>query len=202
MPSGAQLIKTWRDIPGFFDFEDIYDQAVGEAKDGDILVEVGSFLGKSAAYMAQRIKESGKDLLFLVVDSWDKGEYAKWWIDVCQNPPAPWPVEELYGKPLENAFWYCMESVGNPYQKALAMSSVDAARNFKDSSVGFVFIDADHRYESVSADIKAWMPKVKKGGILAGHDYRTRSWPDVTRAVDEEFGPTVEHRNNSWLVRM
>ena len=41
------MIKTWQDIPGFFDFADIYDQAVDEAKDGDTLIEVGAFLGKS-----------------------------------------------------------------------------------------------------------------------------------------------------------
>src|SRR5579863_7602837 len=97
-------IKTWRDIPGFFDFQDIYDQAVAEARDSDTLIEVGTFLGKSAAYMAERIKESGKDLRFFVVDSWDEKEYAQWWIDVRRDPPAPWPVEELYGMPLQKAF--------------------------------------------------------------------------------------------------
>ena len=66
------MIKTWQDIPGFFDFQDIYDQAVDEAKDGDTLIEVGAFLGKSAAYMAEQIKLSGKDLRLFVVDSWDE----------------------------------------------------------------------------------------------------------------------------------
>jgi cephalosporin hydroxylase len=202
MPADTQL-KSWRDIPGFFDFEDIYDQAVAEAGPKETFVEVGTFLGKSAAYLAGKIAESGKDISLIAVDSWSPEEYAQWWIDVKLRPPVPWPVQELFDKPLYSAFRYCMYKLG--LQTAitpLCKSSTDAARLFEDQSLFFVFIDADHSYKGVKSDIGAWMPKVKKGGILAGHDYRTEAWPGVTRAVDEEFGPTAEHRNNSWLVRM
>lgn len=195
------MIRTWHDIPGFFDFQDIYDQAVEEAGDGARFVEIGAFLGKSTAYMAEKIRASKKDIAFLTVDSWNPVQYARWWEDVRANPPAPWPVEELYGKPLQNAFWYCMEQVSNGLQQVLEMSSVDASKMFRDKSLSFVFIDADHLYPAISADIAAWRGKVKPGGILAGHDYRVASWPDVARAVDEQFA-NVEHRNNSWLVRL
>lgn len=197
------MIKTWRDIPGFFDFQDVYDQAVAEAHDGDTLVEVGTFLGKSAAYMAERILEARKSVTFFAVDSWDPKQYANWWIDVRQDPPSPWPVEELYGMPLNKAFSHCIHAVGAqrlivPFRSP----SVQGATRFHDQSLSFVFIDANHLYDGISADISAWAPKIKPGGILAGHDYRTKAWPDVTRAVDETFGERVEHRNNSWLVRM
>ena len=46
----------------------------------------------------------------------------------------------------------------------------------------FVFIDADHRYESVKADIRAWVPKLRPGGMLSGHDI---DYPSVLRAVSE-----------------
>jgi hypothetical protein len=49
--------------------------------------------------------------------------------------------------------------------------------------VGLVFIDADHRYEHVKADILAWRPHVAKGGLLVGHDYGV--FEGVTRAVKE-----------------
>jgi len=70
------------------------------------------------------------------------------------------------------------------YQEA----SVDAARRFSVGSFDFVFIDADHYYKSVVADILAWWPRVKVGGILAGHDYngvgdRRKGW-GVKKAVD------------------
>ena len=47
-----------------------------------------------------------------------------------------------------------------------------------------VFIDANHSYEAVKADIQAWRPQITGGGIICGHDY-TDSWPGVKKAVDE-----------------
>jgi predicted O-methyltransferase YrrM len=50
----------------------------------------------------------------------------------------------------------------------------------------FVFIDADHGYESVLQDIKAWTPKLKAGGLLSGHDINL---PSVQKAVEELIDP-------------
>lgn len=49
--------------------------------------------------------------------------------------------------------------------------SVLMAREVKDKSLGFVYIDANHSYDGALADLKAWTPKVKAGGIVAGHDF-------------------------------
>ena len=65
--------------------------------------------------------------------------------------------------------------------------SWEVAHQFEDGYFDFVFIDADHAYESVRKDILAYLPKVRKGGILAGHDY-VESQPGVRKAVDEIFG--------------
>ena len=53
----------------------------------------------------------------------------------------------------------------------LRMTSVEASKTFEDKSIDFVFIDAGHTYEEVVEDIKHWLPKVKAGGFIAGHDY-------------------------------
>ena len=55
----------------------------------------------------------------------------------------------------------------------LYMSSVEAAVTFVDKSLSFVFIDGDHSYDAVLADLRAWEPKVKEDGLLFGHDYKT-----------------------------
>ena len=70
-------------------------------------------------------------------------------------------------------------------------STVEAA-GFSDRAFDFVFLDADHFYESTRPDLHAWWPKVRDGGIMAGHDYngvgdRRKGW-GVKRAVDEFFG--------------
>ncbi len=55
-----------------------------------------------------------------------------------------------------------------------------------------VFIDAMHTYESVLEDIKRWWPRVRPGGVFAGHDYRHGDFPGVEKAFDEVFGPAPE----------
>ena len=57
-----------------------------------------------------------------------------------------------------------------------------AVKNIKDSSLDFVYIDANHKYEYVYEDISLWLPKVKRGGVIGGHDV---CHPGVLKAVKE-----------------
>jgi hypothetical protein len=52
----------------------------------------------------------------------------------------------------------------------IKQDSLTAAARFPDESLDMVYLDADHRAEAVTADLLAWWPKVKDGGLLAGHD--------------------------------
>jgi len=68
--------------------------------------------------------------------------------------------------------------------------SKDALQIFQRNSLDFIYIDADHKYEEVKKDIQMWYTRLKKGGILAGHDYFNGISLDysifgVKRAVDE-----------------
>lgn len=49
--------------------------------------------------------------------------------------------------------------------------SAESAKQFSDRYFDLVFLDADHRYSKVSQDIRSWLPKVKVGGWLCGHDF-------------------------------
>jgi predicted O-methyltransferase YrrM len=64
----------------------------------------------------------------------------------------------------------------------MKQTSVDAAPAITDASLDFVFIDAQHTYEAMKEDIATWVPKVRQGGLITGHDYR---WDGVNRAVNE-----------------
>lgn len=55
--------------------------------------------------------------------------------------------------------------------KVLRLTSAEAAPLFRDEALDFVYIDADHQYAAVAEDIRIWFPKVRKGGILGGHDF-------------------------------
>jgi predicted O-methyltransferase YrrM len=63
--------------------------------------------------------------------------------------------------------------------------SIDFVKSISDSSVDVIYIDADHSYESVSAEISVCWPKLKNNGFLCGHDYHEVVWPGVVRAVNE-----------------
>lgn len=94
----------------------------------------------------------------------------------------------------------------------MRMGSLEAATKFPDSGIDWAYIDADHRQKSVEADLNAWWPKIKAGGILAGHDYKDdKSNPNaefgVKSAVDgffEKLNLTVWETNEadwrSWYV--
>lgn len=68
-------------------------------------------------------------------------------------------------------------------------TSAAAAKRFGEGKFDFVFIDANHHYESVKEDLELWVPKIREGGFASGHDYNGRmekrgKW-GVKRAVDE-----------------
>lgn len=95
------------------------------------------------------------------------------------------------------------------------MTSLEAAERVDDGSLDFVYIDARHDRESVLEDLSAWLPKVRTGGVIAGHDYLDGTFGGteygVKSAVDAFFGErglpvhvTREKRPSypSWLVRV
>ena len=95
---------------------------------------------------------------------------------LLEKEPAPW-----YKDLLEFADNY------KPRAKIVRNFTALAANDIEDNSLDFVFIDADHSYAGVKKDIHAWYPKVKKGGLVSGHDI---DMPEVKKAIDEEFGST------------
>ena len=75
--------------------------------------------------------------------------------------------------------------------------SVAAAAQVEDRSLDFVYIDANHTLPHVVADLAAWVPKVRAGGIVAGHDYGRRSVGHVREAVQAW---TTAYAIDPWFV--
>jgi hypothetical protein len=88
----------------------------------------------------------------------------------------------------------------------LRMTSAEAAETITEF-LDFIYIDADHSYEGVKADLRHWAPKVRSGGIISGHDYGHPNFPGVKNAVDEFFGPLglpVDYNRASgvwWIIK-
>jgi len=85
-----------------------------------------------------------------------------------------------------------------PYNvQFIKASSVEASLQVPDGSLDFVYIDAAHDFDSVMVDLVLWSPKVRKGGIIAGHDYDNRHKGSLVPAVNIY---TQMHRVTEWFI--
>jgi hypothetical protein len=167
----------------WFTYPNLYAQIVQTAPQKAHFVEVGVWKGRSAAFLAVEIINSGKIITLDLVDTWDGS---------IEHQPLQEDVFEVFKKNINPVL---------PYVNIKRMDSLAAALTYSDESLDFVFIDAAHDYDSVKSDILAWLPKVKPGGFLAGHDYPT--WDGVTRAVNELIGENnIEAAESCWLYHV
>lgn len=162
----------------------LFSQAFTEPISG---VEVGVWKGKNAEHMLRAMP----GLKLWCVDWWrlageESSRFYRTRINRRESTPDLAMVEALER---------LAKFDGRAFVKR--MPSVEAAAEFRDlgSQFDFVFLDACHEYQHVVLDIAAWLPVVRPGGILAGHDYNgngdKRGLFGVKRAVDERFGPRV-----------
>lgn len=133
------------------------------ARPGSRMVEVGSWLGNGSTqvFLKELGSMSGTELL--CVDTWQGSVNVQRHLDIVAE-------YDVYGTFLENV----AQAPASVKLTPLRLDSTAAAETFDNRSLDFVFIDADHSYEAVKADIAAWRPKVRPGGILCGHDCEIR----------------------------
>jgi len=148
-------------IKGWFTYPGLYEDMVDKFPSGSVFVEVGAYRGQSLSYLLVEMVNAGKMFSVFAVDSF-------------VMPGCSFDFLKFNLRHVRNKF------------KIIVGDSAASASSFEDKSLDFVFIDANHEYEFVKKDILAWLPKIKEGGILAGHDYP--SYSGVVQAVDELFG--------------
>jgi predicted O-methyltransferase YrrM len=132
-----------------------------------IMAEVGSFTGASALALVNYAER------LYCIDTWQGGGNHEDTVDrIYQKQPERFVL---------NAFEYNTRHVSDKIV-VCKESSLSAAVNMGDLDFDLVFLDADHRYEAVKADIQAWLPLVRPGGIMATHDFGDQ-FPGVRQAV-------------------
>jgi hypothetical protein len=157
----------------WFTYPHLYSHVVKKFPTNSHFVELGSWKGMSAAFMAVEIINSSKNIRFDCIDIWSPDGYLS---DQTQKE---------FGDELMQCFLTNIEPVKHVIN-VIRKDSAAAAADYADHSLDFVFIDADHSYEGVKKDILAWLPKMKPDGILAGHDY---AWHEpIRQAVSDVFG--------------
>ena len=169
-----------KDTPGWFDFADFYDFIAAHFNEG-IFVEIGVWKGLSIKYLAEKTK--GKNIRIYGIDTF-KGTAGEHDDDI-----------DIINDSLLTRFLKNVEGTGI---EAITGRSSEVDVLFQDESIDFLFIDADHHYEAVKRDIELWYPKIKKGGIISGHDYAEGGECGVIPAVNESFSDFKIFSGSVW----
>lgn len=185
---------THEDIPGWFDFGDFYLAMLDRARPGDIMVELGCWLGKSTIFLTQEAQRRQLDVQIYAVDIFDDNSYN--YAESAEKGCVE-GVVGMYHPCLKNQFiaYACKAGVDQLIQLRHG-DSADAAKEFQDGSVRFVFVDANHEYDAVCRDIDAWLPKLTPDGLIAGHDI---AMDGVRRAVAGRI-PNYKRFGSCWVA--
>jgi hypothetical protein len=178
----------------WFNYQELYNLMVEKFPSGSKFIEVGSWKGKSAAYLAVEIINSKKDIKIACIDLW--ADCIDSWKGISEDQRNEHLKSNyLYELFIKNTL--SLSSVINP----IRMDSISASKIYNDNTIDFIFIDANHDYDNVKKDIDAWYPKVKIGGIIAGHDY-DKYWFGVVEAVNDFFtGKNILISGNCWIYK-
>jgi predicted O-methyltransferase YrrM len=144
------------------------------------ILEIGSYKGRSTRALCDNTRG-----IVQVIDPWE-GPYYTNNNKVLFEQSQSWVEFQQNTSDVKNLL------VFRGYFHEFA--KINTVRNFD-----FVFIDGDHRYETVIHDIDEGLKILKPGGILAGHDYTHPDWPGVKQAVDEKF-PIKETVDSIWAI--
>lgn len=144
------------------------------------MIEIGSYVGESTKVFADYFKRVISVDPF--VNDYDTNDLA------CKHAD----FSAVYKKFIDNMSNY--KNVTN-----IRKPSDEAVNDFDKESIDFVYIDGCHTYKQVARDILNYMPLIKPGGFIGGHDY-TPNWPDVIKAITDIFGGVDKSfEDGSWI---
>ena len=159
----------------------------GECK---IFVEIGVFKGKLTKAILENIESIET---YYCVDPW--AHYPEWDNSLFSEKWKNTNFDAVY-RTFNNKIKNYSDKVN-----VLRMKSSKASKLIMDESVDMVFIDGNHSYEYVKEDIELWLWKIRKGGILSGHDYHEKY--GVKQAVDEMIeNVKILERSKIWYKRI
>lgn len=176
-------MKNHTEIQGWFDYPATFEFLLSKTPDSGVFVECGAWLGSSSSYLCDLAKDR---VDVYIIDTW-KG--------------SPDELTSTHKLATETDIYHIfLDNMGDRKFTPMRMDSCVAASQFEDNSCDIVFIDMTHTYEAVKKDIEYWLPKVKVGGYIAGHDYINA--PGVTKAVSEYFGNNIIRMDSScWIYK-
>ena len=172
--------------------ESLFSKIAEDASNGMTFVETGIFTGGSFCFLGKELKKRNKTVSMHAVDNFLFQNISQH----SANMVCKAHGEEWRGR-FYDLFLHNLESCGLTNMTTIhAKDSIEASKDFEDSSIDFIHFDGSHDYRYVKEEIKAWFPKLKEDSVIAGHDYDS-----LSSVIDEVFGDQVETINNeSYIV--
>jgi beta-1,4-mannosyl-glycoprotein beta-1,4-N-acetylglucosaminyltransferase len=201
----VQQLNTWRakTIDGWFG-EDEIDWLAGQVAqlpNGARVLEVGSWHGRSSRAIADSLPE---DAQLWCVDTW---------IGSSGEPEMHGSAHHERGDHAHQ-WWWCnlQEHINAGRVVPVRMHSDNAAHTISHlidkgqmEKFDLIFIDGDHSEEGIRTDIEAWLPLLKLGGLMCGHDYYKENegpyWVHVRQYVEQRFPQVEKAATSIWHVR-
>lgn len=160
-------MKYYRKVLANLIEENVRHRNDGEYQRGKNATITGAEVGVASAKTSEFLLNRFPNLKLLAIDSWEApnpdSAYAKTRDRFAMSPPAT--CDDRYEKAKSRLAPFTTDRV-----IIIHRPSVEAARVIPDESLDFVFIDGDHSYEGCLADMRAYWPLVKPGGLFCGHD--------------------------------
>jgi hypothetical protein len=145
----------------------------------------GAEIGVEAGLFSEEICKANPKLILYCIDPW------KSYPGYVERPTQA-ELDTLYEEAIARL---------KPYRCRIIRSfSQDAHKLFDDESLDFVYIDGNHEFLHVAADIANWSPKVRVGGIIAGHDFRRNSRKYINDVKDVVPAYAYAKRINPWFI--
>ena len=154
---------------------------------GATMVEVGV----STALLAEHLLRTRPDIEWHGVDPWARRAEQR----ACYVASGDTHAQLSDADTLEH--WRIARVRLDPFGERAVIHrewSPEAAARFEQETVDLVFLDGDHSYDGVKADLEAWWPVIKRGGWIGGHDWKnpdTRFRFGVAEAVEAWAGPAI-----------
>lgn len=164
------------------------------------ILEIGCWAGQSTSILAQYAKEKGGQV---------------WVIDTFKGSEET-GLEDIASKNnILSVFYHNMQKLNLLHLINLRIGkSQEVAHSYPNLFFDFIFIDGDHRYQGIKADLDLYCPKLQSGGLICGHDYEGGGYDPayiyedfainkhhgVIKAVNDKFGKEVKQEFVFWYV--
>ena len=162
----------------------LYDLIKDFVNEDTVMAEIGCYRGVSTELFAMHCKR------IYAIDPWDlvcDGKY----VNVTR-------ATKKMPQQLEAQRTFLVRAMSYDNIEPIRDFSYNAYEKFKAESLDMVYVDGHHSYRACLEDVRTWLPKIKVGGVIAGHDYHLAEINRVVKMITKAIPERKRYKDESW----